>query len=213
MEQPTNRDPGFVATFTGTYLVRSTVTAANGPRSVDTVTVIVRADAPPIGWRIDTVADARGTIMLNGTAVPDTDRELRSRRRRGDRLYQRASYAVFNRQTLALVTSGNLVNNAVSDPVTKTLLELATRYNASPTYLMVVNLQGLVVQRRTGASCLRCWASRGSLAPTCSERFTVTLSRSWVFRGRPRARLSSQTSFRSCSTDRSCRRTCRAICV
>ena len=142
LEQPTNRDPGFVATVPGTYRVRSTVTAANGRRSVDTVTVIVRADAPPIGWRLDTVANDRGTIMLNGTAVPDTTENCDPAAGGGTGCYQRASYAVFNRQTLGLVTSGNLQNAWTSDPVTKTLLELATRYNASPTYLMVVNLQG-----------------------------------------------------------------------
>src|ERR1700759_2999133 len=72
LAQPTNRDPGFVATVPGTYRVRSIVTAANGRRSVDTVTGIVRADAPPIGWRLETAANDRGTIMLNGIAVPGT---------------------------------------------------------------------------------------------------------------------------------------------
>ena len=80
--------------------------------------------------------------MLNGTAVPDTTENCDPTAGGGTGCYQRASYAVFNRQTLGLVASGNLQNTSTSDPVTKTLLELATRYNASPTYLMVVNLQG-----------------------------------------------------------------------
>ena len=107
LAQPTNRDPGFVATVPGTYRVRSIVTAANGRRSVDTVTVIVRADAPPIGWRLETAANDRGTIMLNGTAVPDTTEDCDPAPDMGAQCTQRASYAVFNRQTLGRVASGN----------------------------------------------------------------------------------------------------------
>ena len=130
LEQPTAPDPGFVANVPGTYRVRSTTKAANGP-SVDTVTVIVRADAPPIGWRLETAANDQGTIMLNGEAVPDTTAQ-------GCEVFcsNRASYAVFNRQTLGRVESGTTGNLG-------TLLDLAKKYNAAPTFLMVVNFNGV----------------------------------------------------------------------
>lgn len=135
MEQSTARVPGFVASVPGTYRVRGTLTAATGRTSVDTVTVIVRADAPPIGWRLDTAADGRGTITLNGTVVPGTTEACDPGAPLG--CSRRASYAVFNRQTLGRVVSGTTRN-------VYTLLDLARRYNAAPTYLMVLNFNSVV---------------------------------------------------------------------
>jgi hypothetical protein len=132
LRQRTSVRPAFLARTPGTYRLRGTFTAANGTVRRKTVTIIVRADTPPIGWRLDTVADDRGTIKLNGTAVPNTTEDCDP----DQSCAQRASYAVYNRQTLQLVTSGNYRADAVPR-----LLDLAREYDKAPTYLMVVNFQ------------------------------------------------------------------------
>lgn len=138
LEDPSSATPGFEATAPGDYLVRTRTTAANGASSDDTASVTVRADLPPIGTRLDTVADDRGTIKLDGTPVPNTTEQC-DPGADGRGCAGHASYAVFNRQTLELVTSGNVTGNG---PGSQQLVDLATQYNAAPTYLMVVNLQG-----------------------------------------------------------------------
>ncbi|MFZ0385388.1 MAG: hypothetical protein WAL22_06990 [Solirubrobacteraceae bacterium] len=95
----------------------------------------MRADVPPIGWRLNTAAGDRGQITLDGKEIPATVEECPP-----EQCYSRASYAVFNRQTLELVAAGNFQN--YENPPKK-LLDVAMRYNASPTYLMVVNLEGV----------------------------------------------------------------------
>jgi hypothetical protein len=134
----TTRRPEFSATTPGTYLVQDTVRTADGASSSDTVAVIVRADVPPIGAALDTVADDRGTITLDGTAVPNTTEDC-TPGPGGNGCDRHASYAVFNRQDLSLVVSGTDLTNPDG---MKRLADLAARYNAAPTYLMVVNLDG-----------------------------------------------------------------------
>jgi hypothetical protein len=123
--------------------LRSAVTTAGGTADVDTATVTVRADVPPIGWRLDTASN-RGTITLNGTAVPGTTQDCD-----GDAdphsCAGGASYAVFNRQTLALVTSGNMSNTTTFDSIAP-LLDVAKKYTAAPTYIMVVNFNIIYAQ-------------------------------------------------------------------
>jgi hypothetical protein len=131
---PTDKTAGFRATAPGQYLIRTRVRAGNGATSFDTVTVTVRLDIPPIGAQLDTVADDKGTIKLGGNPIPDTTPQCDPA---SGGCNNRASYAVFNRQTLELVTSGNVASpNGMTD-----LLNLANKYNAAPTYLMVVNLR------------------------------------------------------------------------
>ena len=135
LTNPASRSPGFLATAPGQYLVRARVTAGNGRSSVDTVTVTVREDVPPIGMQLDTVADDRGTIQKGGVPVANTTEPCDPAAQGG--CNNRASYAVFNRQTLGpAVESGNV---SAPDGMKK-LLDLANKYNAAPTYLMVVNL-------------------------------------------------------------------------
>lgn len=93
---------------------------------------------PPIGARLNTAADDRGTITLDGTPVKGTTENC-DPGADGLGCYQHASYAIFNRQTLALATPGTFNRD---DGITRRLLALATKYDAAPTYLMVVNLQG-----------------------------------------------------------------------
>ena len=124
------RTPQFVATTPGRYRVRATVTAPNGATSADTLTVAVRADTPPIGWRLDTT-DARGAIKLNGVAVPNTT---------FDGAGPSVSYAVFDRQLLTRETSGNRPADAAG---LKAVADLAQSYFKSPSYLMIVNLSAL----------------------------------------------------------------------
>ena len=137
LHAPATDNPGFVAKAPGTYLISTTTTGADGATSVDTITVTVRADVPPIGAHLDTVADDRGTIKLDGTALPNTTAQCDPGA--GGNACDRASYAVFNRVTLQLVDSGNVAANATG---VSSLIALAAKYTGVPTYLMVVNMQG-----------------------------------------------------------------------
>ncbi len=150
LQNATSRSPGFLAPTAGTYLISVTVRAANGTSSVDTVTVTERADVPPIGARLDTAADDRGTIKLDGAAVPGTTAACDPSGTSSCDGY--ASYAVFNRQTLELVTSGSVSANI---PGTKLLADLATSYNKAPTYLMVVNFRGPMGNPEDGRTLLQ----------------------------------------------------------
>lgn len=135
---PNRERPAFEAREPGNYELTTTVTGPNGTTSSDTVTVTARADLPPIGGRLDTVADDRGTITLDGKALPNTTEPCDpGPLRAGCSGY--ASYAIFNRQTLLLRESGNVKTDAAG---VASLLALATKYNAAPTNLMVVNLSG-----------------------------------------------------------------------
>jgi hypothetical protein len=127
--------PEFIPKTPGSYRVRATVTAPNGTSSADTLTVLARADVPPMGWRLETAVDAYGTVRLNGEPVSGTTCSV-------DHCPDTpfASYAVFNRVTLELEASGSMyydVNAA------KSLTEIAARYDRAPTYLMVVNISRL----------------------------------------------------------------------
>ena len=126
--------PSFVATAPGTYRIRDRV-RAGGASSADTVTVTVRADVPPIGWRLET-ADTHGTIRVNGAPVPRTTCD--------DDLCPNIpfiTWAVFNRETLERVASGNAYYGPAS---LKTVTDLANEYDQPiTTYLMVVNISRL----------------------------------------------------------------------
>jgi hypothetical protein len=117
----------------------TTIGAADGTADAATATVSVRADVAPMGWRLNTAADHRGTITLNGKAVPDTtencDGDPSPPLCRGG-----ASYAVFNRQTLALVTSGTVRNATRSDAVEQ-LLDVAKKYDAAPTFERLASMR------------------------------------------------------------------------
>jgi hypothetical protein len=140
LEDADSATPGFEATAPGEYLVQLTAKRANSAASVDTVTVDVRADVPPIGWRLDSAADDLGTVKLNGQAVPGTtcsDPQCP--------LGTFATWAVFNRQTLQRVDSGVLLAQR-ADWLT-TLIKLVAKYKRTgiigdPTYLMVLNIAG-----------------------------------------------------------------------
>jgi PKD repeat protein len=139
LDDPTSQTPGLEPDLPGDYMIQLTVTAADGTTSTDTVTITVRADVPPIGAPLQTVSDDRGTIALNGQPVADTT-ESCDPGADGRGCTGRYSYAVFNRQTLELVKSGN---GTADIPGTKALADLAGTYNAAPTYLMVVNMQAI----------------------------------------------------------------------
>ena len=136
--------PEFQATTPGTYRVRATVraagdgtaanAAANDTASTDTVTVVVRRDVPPIGWRLLVGFFSGGTIMLDGVAIPKTTSCVNPTDSSCGLPF--ISYAVFNRQTLALETSGSF-NFNVEDPAR--LADIAAGYRRDPTYLMVIN--------------------------------------------------------------------------
>ena len=143
LEHAHTATPEFESKTPGTYRVRATVRAANGTASAvsaasdassaDTVTVTVRADVPPMGWRLQTAADGNGTIRLNGAAVPGTTCNF-------DPACANTSfvtYAVFDRQTLDLVASGNFAAKATA------ITDLANKYGTNPAYLMVVNFSRL----------------------------------------------------------------------
>lgn len=143
LDDPTSAAPSLQPDRPGDYAIRLTTTEANGATSTDTVTVTVRADVPPIGAPLHTVADDRGTITLNGEPVADTTQSC-DPGDDGRGCAGRGSWAVWERRTLAPVASGNGMMDAGG---LKALADLADRYNAAPSYLMVVNLQGV-----TGAS-------------------------------------------------------------
>jgi hypothetical protein len=130
---PANSAPDFEAKVPGVYLIGLKTTAADGSTSVDTLTVTAREDVPPMGARLDTVADDRGTIVFDGNALPNTTCTA------GGACLFHASYAVFNRQTLEVVASGNVDTNFGG---MTSLIGVATKYNARPGYLMVLNMQG-----------------------------------------------------------------------
>ena len=121
LEDAPTRTPQFVATTPGRYRVRATVKAPNGSASVDTLTVAVREDVPPIGWVLDTT-DAGGTITLNGKAVPKTTFECTT-------CPSSISYAVFNGQTAVLEASGN---RAADTAGLKAVADLAQSYYRGP---------------------------------------------------------------------------------
>ena len=139
LEDPTSATPTFRATAPGDYLVRMTATAVDGKTSVDTVTVSARADAPPIGLRLDTVVDERGKISLDGKEIPGTAWQCPNPADPVCPSVAYASYAIFNRETLELVESGS---SLADPPGLKILADRATFYNKAPSYLMVVNLSG-----------------------------------------------------------------------
>ncbi len=137
LDAPDSGSPGFEASVPGTYLVTTSTTGANGATSQDTVTVTARVDMPPIGTLLQTVADDRGTIELGGKPVQYTGANCDPGP--GGNACARVSYAVFNRVTMELADSGNVAANATG---ISSLITLAARYKAAPTYLMVVNMQG-----------------------------------------------------------------------
>jgi hypothetical protein len=130
---PASQTPYFQPATPGTYVIKMLVTGTGGASSADTVTVTARPAVPPIGAKLDSAADDRGTIMLDGKPVPDTTEPCTA----GCAAY--ASYAVFNRVSLQLVVSGYVPRDPAG---MASLIGLATRYNAAPGYLMVVNLNG-----------------------------------------------------------------------
>ena len=144
LEHEHTATPEFSATTPGTYRVRATIraagdataahAAANDTASTDTVTVNVRRDVPPIGWRLLLGYYRGGTITLDGQEIPKTTSCVNPTD--SDCGLPYISYAVFNRQTLALETSGHL-NYNVDDPAT--MADLAASYRREPTYLMVIN--------------------------------------------------------------------------
>ncbi len=98
------------------------------------------ANIPPIGARLDTVADDLGTIKLDGAAVADTTRPCAPE---SPECFFRASYALFDRTDLHLIRSGNV---ATSEEGMKLLLDLATSHETSGKYLMVVGLNRVTGQ-------------------------------------------------------------------
>lgn len=130
----------FEATAPGDYLIATTAYGASGAVSVDTLTVAVQADVPPIGWRLDTASDDLGTIKLNGQPVPGTT--CSDPTCLGGTF---ATYAVFNRQTLQLATAGYV--QAHGPLWLTTLINLMSKYKRTglvgdPTYLVVMNIPG-----------------------------------------------------------------------
>ena len=135
--------PEFRAKEPGTYRVRATVRVANDASaaahaasdvtSSDTVTVSVRADMPPIGWRLTMGAYANGTLSVNNTQVPGTGRCTDA----GDPLCQSPfiTYAVFDRQTFDRKASGVVY---LSRDTPKDLADLADSFKKAPGYLMMV---------------------------------------------------------------------------
>ncbi len=128
--------PGLEVNSPGQYRIRNKVTGRKGGSSVDTARVTVRADVPPIGWRLESAADDRGTIKLDGKPVQNTTAPCDPG---PDGLGCGAfgSYAIFDRQTLERVASGTV--HPYSSDGMKTLADLADTYDKAPTYLMVVN--------------------------------------------------------------------------
>jgi hypothetical protein len=128
--------PGFEANAPGQYLISTKVLAADGASSVDTATVTLRADVPPMGASLESAADDRGTIMFDGKPVEKTTEPCDPT---PDPLFcgHLGSYAIFNRQTLELVTSGTFYPHELNDM--KRVADLASSYDKAPTYLMVVN--------------------------------------------------------------------------
>lgn len=72
----------------GIYQIRVTVKDGDGGASRDTTFVAARPDDPPIGVSIETMADATGTIKVDGNAVQGTGTQVSS-----------MSYALLDRQT------------------------------------------------------------------------------------------------------------------
>jgi hypothetical protein len=134
-----SKTPGFEANAPGDYLVATKVVAANGSSSVDTATVTEILDTPPIGVRLATAADDRGTITLDGAPVPATTEPCQPDQ---GGCTGRGSYAIYNRETLARVASGNVVDNPESGGIS-TLANLATSHTGGQRYLMVANFQAL----------------------------------------------------------------------
>jgi hypothetical protein len=73
--------------------------------------VTTGADLPPIGGRLDTVADDRGTITLDGKAVEGTTEPCDPGPFKIGCAFQ-ASYAVFDRETLEVRDNGNVRTDA-----------------------------------------------------------------------------------------------------
>ena len=128
--------PGLELNTPGQYRIRTKVAGRNGSSSVDTARVTVRADVPPIGWQLESAADDRGTIKLDGKPVPDTTGPC-DPGPDGLGCGHVGSYAIFDRQTLELVKSGTVYTYNADGM--KTLADLADTYDKAPTYLMVVN--------------------------------------------------------------------------
>ena len=168
------------------------------------------------GALLDTVADDRGTITLNGAPVTGTADSTKPTTEdctpgaQGVGCTNYASYAVFNRQTLQLVASGSLAPNI---PGTQDLLKLADTYDKAPTYLMVVNVQGLNGHPADGKKLLSGSALPQRASATLRRRLSRIRSRSSAFRVRRRVPRSSRTiSSNASAPRRGTWRTCPAIC-
>jgi hypothetical protein len=133
---PASDGPWFEPKAPGTYLIAVKITAADGSTSIDTVTVTAREDLPPVGARLDTVADDRGTIMLDGKPVEGTTAPC------DVPCASNASYAVFQRDTLELKPDGSGYVTKDSAGMTK-LVGVATSFTGDA--LMVVNINGPLV--------------------------------------------------------------------
>jgi hypothetical protein len=168
LDDPSSPTPSLEPDLPGDYLIQLTATAPDGTTSTDTVTVTVRADVPPIGAALQAVADDRGTISLNGQPVANTT-EPCDPGADGRGCNGRASWAIWNRQTLDFVASGNAT---MDGPGMKALADLAGSYNKAPTYLMVVNLQGVT---GAGADAQRLFKTLG-VADMSSDDYNKTFT-------------------------------------
>jgi len=116
----------------GTYVLRHTVTEADGDTSHDTVTVSATPDDPPAGVRVDTLYGAGMTMRIAGSAPPNTTIPCCS-----DTI-KYVSFAVIERATRRVVESNMYYGNAttglgeIADKATRT-------YGGSDQYLMIVS--------------------------------------------------------------------------
>ncbi|MDW5597235.1 hypothetical protein VSS74_23005 [Conexibacter stalactiti] len=117
--------PTLHAHTAGSYRLRLTSSLAGRAVSHDTVVVDVRPDDPPIGIPFathGTVGGRRG-IVLDGRLIPDTDS------------FEEINYAVIDRETRAVMTSGHVARQF--NPVNAVYKSLRDRYMNDDRYLAV----------------------------------------------------------------------------
>jgi hypothetical protein len=138
-------DPRLDPSVYGTYRVRLTVVehsaagrrvSATATPNHDTVTVNVGPDDPPIGVPIDTLADANGDIVIDGSRVPGT----------GGGAAAPVSYAVLNRSTRAVQASGHVTKDGGGLALIKAVLN----DYASDTWLVIINGTAGIDQAQLG---------------------------------------------------------------
>lgn len=137
--------PTLHAHTAGSYRLRLTSSLGGRAVSHDTVVVDVRPDDPPIGIPFQThgsVGGRRG-ILLDGRLIADTDS------------FEEVNYAVIDRETRAVMTSGHVARQ--SSPVFAVLKRLQS-YASDDRYLAVIAGQRGLSRDTGGQSILRAFA-------------------------------------------------------